>query len=229
MHESEDRRTDDVATRKVSGRASHRATASKESSGWRDFLLWCAVPIIIVVVLRVFLFGMYVIPSGSMENTIMPGDRVMTTKLAPRFIKLQRGDVVVFKDPDRWLANESGSSDFLIKRVIGLPGDTVACAGPGQPVTINGAAINESAYLKPGDEPSDFSFSVTVTAGNLFVMGDNRTNSADSRFHLNDANHGLVPEDDVVGVAFLRYWPASRIGWLSSHHEVFKNVPAAVA
>lgn len=204
----------------------HSSNEPQKTSNWRDLLIWCAIPILVVLVLRLFLFGMYVIPSASMENTIMPGDRVVTTKLAPRFIRLQRGDIVVFRDPDGWLANESTSTNYLIKRVIGLPGDTVACAGAGQPITINGAAINESSYLKPGDEPSMFPFSVTVTAGHLFVMGDNRSNSSDSRYHLNDKNGGLVPESDVVGVAFLRYWPFDRIGWLSAHHDVFQDVPA---
>lgn len=196
------------------------------SAKWRDFALWCAIPVIIVVLLRVFVFGMYVIPSRSMEDTIMPGDRVVTTKLAPHIQKLQRGDIVVFKDPANWLVNEpNANSSFLIKRLIGLPGDTVACKGPGYPVTINGVAIHEESYLKPGVEPSSFAFQEHVTAGHLFVMGDNRANSADSRYHQNDGDEGLVPVNDVVGVAFLRYWPLNRIGWLSAHHDVFARVP----
>ena len=114
----------------------------------------------IVVLLRIFVFGMYVIPSRSMENTIMPGDRVITTKLSPRPVALKRGDIVVFKDPSNWLASEETTyhSDYLIKRLIGMPGDTVECEGAGQPVKINGVAIDESAYVKPGDQPSTFPF-----------------------------------------------------------------------
>ena len=103
---------------------------SEESFGLRDTLIWCGIPIVIVLLVRMFLFGFYVIPSGSMLNTIEPGDRVITSKLTPKVFKLQRGDVVVFKDPDHWLQQENSGrfgGDYLIKRLIGLPGDTVAC------------------------------------------------------------------------------------------------------
>lgn len=194
---------------------------------WRDLVVWCAIPILIVILLRVFLFGMYVIPSKSMEDTIMPGDRVVTTKLAPKVVSLKRGDIVVFKDPANWLAAEQtgNSTEYLIKRLIGLPGDVVACEGNGAPVTINGVAIDESSYIKPGTAPSAFAFKTTVTEGHVFVLGDNRANSADSRFHQDDGDDGLVPISDVVGVAFARYWPLNRIGWLSAHHDVFADVP----
>ncbi|MCI1194633.1 signal peptidase I [Bifidobacterium pseudolongum subsp. globosum] len=193
----------------------------------RDILLWCVLPVLIVLGLRLFVFGMYAIPSGSMENTIMPGDRVITTRLSPRPIALRRGNIIVFKDPANWLANEGAThnSDRLIKRLIGLPGDTVECAGNGAPIVINGVPIDESAYLKPGVEPSRSAFSVTVPAGRLFVLGDNRANSADSRAHTNDGARGLVPVGDVEGVAFMRYWPLNRVGWLSAHHDVFRDVP----
>lgn len=204
--------------------------ASKKSStasSVRDFFVWCAIPVAIIVLLRIFVFSMYVIPSKSMENTIMPGDRVITTKLSPRMVSLKRGDVVVFKDPSNWLANEGNTykSDFLIKRLIGLPGDTVECDGAGQPIKINGVAIDETSYIKPGDQPSSFAFKVTVSADHVFVMGDNRSNSADSRYHLNDSEHGQVPISDISGVAFARYWPLNRLGTLSNHSDVFANVP----
>lgn len=194
----------------------------------RDILLWCVLPVLIVLGLRLFVFGLYAIPSGSMENTIMPGDRVITTHLSPRPIALRRGDIIVFKDPANWLANEGAThnSDRLIKRLIGLPGDTVECTGGGAPIVINGVPIDESAYLKPGVEPSRSAFSVTVPAGRLFVLGDNRANSADSRAHTNDGAQGLVPVSDVEGVAFVRYWPLNRVGWLSAHHDVFRAVPS---
>ena len=113
-----------------------RRVESEESFGLRDTLIWCGIPIVIVLLVRMFLFGFYVIPSGSMLNTIEPGDRVITSKLTPKVFKLQRGDVVVFKDPDHWLQQENSGrfgGDYLIKRLIGLPGDTVARqAGHGQ-------------------------------------------------------------------------------------------------
>ena len=161
-----------------------RRVESEESFGLRDTLIWCGIPIVIVLLVRMFLFGFYVIPSGSMLNTIEPGDRVITSKLTPKVFKLQRGDVVVFKDPDHWLQQENSGrfgGDYLIKRLIGLPGDTVACEGPGKPVTVNGVAIDETSYIRSGVDPSSFAFSEKVTAGHVFVMGDNRANPATIR------------------------------------------------
>ena len=187
-----------------------RRVESEESFGLRDTLIWCGIPIVIVLLVRMFLFGFYVIPSGSMLNTIEPGDRVITSKLTPKVFKLQRGDVVVFKDP-------------------GLPGDTVACEGPGKPVTVNGVAIDETSYIRSGVDPSSFAFSEKVTAGHVFVMGDNRANSADSRYHQDDSSHGLVPVSDVVGVGLVKYWPLNHISTLDAHHDVFKDVPEGSA
>ena len=190
-----------------------RRVESEESFGLRDTLIWCGIPIVIVLLVRMFLFGFYVIPSGSMLNTIEPGDRVITSKLTPKVFKLQRGDVVVFKDPDHWLQQENSGrfgGDYLIKRLIGL-------------------AINETSYIRPGVDPSAFPFSVTVTEGRVFVMGDNRANSADSRYHQDDSSHGLVPVSDVVGVGLVKYWPLNHISTLDAHHDVFKDVPEGSA
>lgn len=202
--------------------------ADSNSFTRRDFLLWCGVPIVLMLLVRLLIIGCYTIPSGSMMDTIQIGDRVASSKLIPRFSSLKRGDVVVFHDPANWLGGESSSSgkgDYLIKRLIGLPGDVVECKGDGQPITINGVAIDESAYLKSGVQPSSFSFKVTVSADHVFVMGDNRANSADSRYHQDDGDHGLVPISDIAGVAIFRYWPLNRIGLIEAHHEVFENVP----
>ena len=202
--------------------------AIDDAFGVRDMLVWCGMPVLIMLLLRIVLFGCYMIPSGSMLDTIELGDRIVTSKLSPRFFDLQRGDIIVFHDPANWLSSEKQSAvggDYLIKRLIGLPGDTVSCAGAGEPVTVNGVAVDESAYLKPGVDPSAFPFSVTVTEGHVFVMGDNRANSADSRYHQDDGANGLVPIDDVVGVAVARYWPLDRISLLSGHHDVFSDVP----
>ena len=196
----------------------------------RDFFLWCGVPVLIVLLIRIFAVGFYEIPSRSMMDTMVPGDRVVTSKLTPKIFDLQRGDVVVFKDPNNWLNEEQSSAPgggYLIKRLIGLPGDVVECKGAGQPVTINGVAINETSYIRPGVDPSAFPFSVTVTEGHVFVMGDNRANSADSRYHQDDGDRGLVPISDVVGVGIAKYWPLDRLGAIDDHHEVFKDVPDA--
>lgn len=160
------------------------------------------------------------------------GRPVITSKLTPKVFKLQRGDVVVFKDPDHWLQQENSGrfgGDYLIKRLIGLPGDTVACEGPGKPVTVNGVAIDETSYIRSGVDPSSFAFSEKVTAGHVFVMGDNRANSADSRYHQDDSSHGLVPVSDVVGVGLVKYWPLNHISTLDAHHDVFRDVPEGSA
>ncbi|MBT1174440.1 signal peptidase I [Bifidobacterium sp. LC6] len=214
--------------------ARHAAATTKNDDRFtlRDFFLWCGMPVLIVILVRVFLLGFYEIPSRSMMDTIVPGDRVVASKLSPKYIDLHRGDVVVFKDPNNWLSAEQSSGlggGFLIKRLIGLPGDTVECKGVGQPITINGVAINESSYIRPGVDPSAFPFSVTVTEGHVFVMGDNRANSADSRYHQDDGDHGLVPMSDIVGTGLVTYWPLDRIGTLEAHHEVFANVPDRTA
>ena len=200
-----------------------------DSFGLKDLLLWCGVPVIVVLALRILVFPLYWIPSSSMMDTILPDDRVVTisTHVRPTS-QLKRGDIIVFKDPANWLGAESTSNGdgYLIKRLIGLPGDTVACAGAGQPITINGVAIDETAYVRPGSDPSAMSFSVTVTADHVFVLGDNRARSADSRFHQNDGDNGLVPMSDIAGTAVLIYWPLARISLLDAHHEVFDAVPS---
>ena len=198
--------------------AAAASSADDDHFTLRDFFLWCGVPVLIVLLIRIFAVGFYEIPSRSMMDTMVPGDRVVTSKLTPKIFDLQRGDVVVFKDPNNW---------YLIKRLIGLPGDVVECKGAGQPVTINGVAINETSYIRPGVDPSAFPFSVTVTEGRVFVMGDNRANSADSRYHQDDGDRGLVPISDVVGVGIAKYWPLDRLGAIDDHHEVFKDVPDA--
>lgn len=199
------------------------SSADPERMTWRDLIVWAGIPLVIVLFLRLFIIGVYEIPSASMATTLQVGDRVVASKLTPRFFEIKRGDIVIFKDPNNWLG-ETTKSNLLIKRVIGLPGDTVACAGAGQPVTVNGHAINDSAFIRAGVNPSDYAFSVTVTADHLFVMGDNRSNSADSRVHQGDGDHGLVPVNDVQGVAFAIYWPISHWSTLNRPDDVFANV-----
>ncbi|MDF7666207.1 signal peptidase I [Bifidobacterium sp. ESL0745] len=193
-----------------------------------SFVVPFAVFILILALLRVFVVGVYAIPSGSMEDTIQIGDRLVTNRLSKSASKLKRGDIIVFKDPAHWLAGtDSHGSDDLIKRLIGMPGDVVECKGGGSPVTINGVAIDETSYIKSGVEPSNFAFKTKVTPGNVFVLGDNRSNSEDSRYHGDDGNGGLVPISDVRGVAMLTFWPFSRLKVFKSPHEVFANVPGA--
>lgn len=196
--------------------------------------LLIVVALLIALVLKTFLVQAFVIPSGSMEQTIRIGDRVLVDKLTPWFGgKPGRGDVVVFKDPGGWLKGEtrrvepdpagirqakqlltfigllpSADEQDLIKRVVAVGGDTVACCDGSGRVTVNGTPLDEP-YVNPGNAPSEIRFTVKVPAGRLFVMGDHRANSADSRFHLGEKYQGTISEQGVLGRAVVIAWPFS--------------------
>ncbi len=206
--------------------------------------------LLLSLLIKTFLVQAFFIPSPSMENTLLVGDRVLVSKLSPGIFELHRGDVVVFKDPGGWLGAEqivpAGSDEgvgatlrrtlsfvgllpqdageHLIKRVVGVGGDRVVCCDPQGRVTVNGVAIDETPYLVPGVAPSDKKFEVTVPRGYLWVMGDNRPVSADSRLHRK-LNNGMVPAHDVVGKAFVVVWPFERAGGLGVPSSVFARVP----
>ena len=216
----------------------------------REFVLIVVGALIVSSILRAFVGQMFIIPSESMENTLLVGDRVVVEKLTD----VKRGDVVVFEDPGGWLGpEESGqkrgsvgrffeivgllpdsSHGHLIKRLIGMPGDKVACCDSKGRLLVNGQPLDETKYLYPGDAPSQMEFQVTVPAGRIFVMGDHRSASGDSRVHLQDldANGGnqgdaaFVPLDKVTGRAIMIVWPSSRWGKLGVP-DTFKAVPAA--
>ncbi|MDR2565777.1 MAG: signal peptidase I [Bifidobacteriaceae bacterium] len=200
--------------------------------------------------LKTFLIQSFYIPSVSMVPTLERLDRVLVTKLAPGVLDVHRGDVVVFENPGGWITSETpdaptggisgafrslaeaiglapaDSKDFLIKRIIGLPGDRVACDGRGSPVTVNGVPLDET-YVAPGSAPSEASFSVVVPPDAIWVMGDNRSQSADSRAHMDQPLGGAVALDDVVGVAQVRTWPLDRLALLRNPGRVFAAVPPA--
>lgn len=206
------------------------------------------VPIIVVsalvvsVIIKTFFLHFFFIPSGSMENTLQVGDRIAVNKLASYFSDIRRGEVVVFRDPAKWLgepAPDSGSSvtraiksglesvgvlpdpakQYLIKRVIGVGGDTVICCDAKGHLTVNGTSISEP-YIFAGNAPSDTKFSVTVPKGYIWVMGDHRGASADSRFHTDDVHKGAVPLKDVVGRAEFVVWPFKNLQFLSVGHDL---------
>ncbi len=197
-------------------------------SSYRRLVLTLLVTGLVVVLVRVFLVQTFVIPSGSMEPGLQVGDRVVVSRLDYRFGEIRRGDVVVFDgdgvftpavpqrsalaEVGRTLAQALGApmgeSDF-VKRVVGVGGDHVLCCDDQRRITVNGRAIEEP-YLYPGDDPSDVDFDETVPAGHLWVMGDHRSSSADSREHLGDPGGGMVPVDRVVGRVIAVWWPWSR-------------------
>ena len=210
-------------------------------------MLVLAIALGLSLLIKSFLVQAFFIPSPSMEETLIEGDRVLVSKLTPGPFHLAHGDVVVFKDPDHWLGEgtaapegetpirkaaretltfigllPSDSGQHLIKRVIGLPGDHVVCCNGQGKLTVNGAPLDEP-YLYPGDEPSTKTFDITVPANQLWVMGDHRGVSQDSRFHT----PGTVPIDDVVGRAFVVVWPFDRWKFLHEPTDTFSNVPAA--
>ena len=192
---------------------------------------------------------MFTIPSGSMENTLKVGDRVMVAK----FGGFQRGDVVVFEDPAHWLSGPqpdqtpvqrtlefigvlpNSSEGYLIKRAIGMPGDRVTCCTASGAVTVNGEALDESQYLYSENgvqvAPSNVHFDVVVPADHIFVMGDHRNASADSRCHLRDTRDGgkagsaaFVPTNKVVGAAVAVVAPLDRLSTFRVP-ETFAKVP----
>ncbi|MEV4375915.1 signal peptidase I [Streptosporangium sp. NPDC049644] len=172
------------------------------------FLLVCGV--VVALLLQAFVFQSFWIPSESMENTLQVGDRVVVNKLHG---DAERGDIVVFKG---W------NDEDTIKRVIAVGGDTVKCCDAQKRITVNGVPLEEGSYLHPGDFPSGDAFEKVVPAGRLWVMGDHRTASADSRAHEERKEEGTIPEDDVVGRAVAIYWPFSRATILSRPESFLK-------
>lgn len=204
----------------------------RKPSVLRETAIIVVSALVLSVVVRTFLVQAFYVPSESMENTLLPSDRIIASKITTRIAGVQRGDVVVFTDPGGWLpatVREPGFSGYvrdtltfigllpsdtgqdLVKRVIGLPGDHVECCDAQGRIILNGVALDESSYVKPGDPTDQVRFDVVVPDGSVFVMGDNRSNSRDSRYHL-DVNSGGVPIDDVVGKVVLVVWPLARFG-----------------
>lgn len=181
---------------------------------------WLVIPFLLVFVLRFFVIVPFVVPSGSMEDTIGIGERILVNKLDKH---VSRGDVIVFRDTQGWLSNQVAGRGYLVKRVIGVGGDKVSYTRGDKYIKVNGKDVDESSYLSK-DGVGRISFSVRVPAGYYFVMGDHRNHSADSRYHFEDGQKGFVSENQVVGAVWQVYWPVSRIGSKMNHEEVFTGV-----
>jgi len=220
--------------------------------GIKEILIIAVMALVLSFIVKTWLIQAFYIPSGSMENTLVRDDRVIVSKLTPGPFDLNRGDIVVFRDPGNWLGtvpetNEGGtresvrrvlqfvglvpddSDDHLIKRVIGLPGDHVVCCDKNGQLTINGVSITEP-YIKPGDTPGGgkASFDITVPPGKVWVMGDHRSDSSDSRFHDDGTGAtGSVPIEDITGRSVMIVWPIDHVKWLSVPERVYSDVPPA--
>ncbi|WP_227496958.1 signal peptidase I [Planctomonas psychrotolerans] len=222
-------------------------------TGWklfvRDILVIFVVALLVSVLIKTFLIRSFYIPSESMSDTLVENDRIIVNQLAPDLMALEHGDIVVFRDPGNWLApvaapqqnplaagvdwvlalvglSAPDSNDHLIKRVIGMPGDHVVCCNEFGQLSVNDVPLKEPyVVLPPGETAvSQDSFDVTVPADSLWVMGDNRYNSKDSRYQRETPSEGFVPLDDVVGRALLISWPIARWEWLDNYEITFRGV-----
>jgi len=204
---------------------------SRKGSVLREFPILVVVALLVSLIIKSFFVQFFYIPSGSMETTLEIHDRVAVNKVPFLSHTIQRGDIIVFRDPDHWLPDPSPTTEpyilakiqdgliavgvlpnpakqHLVKRVIGVAGDHVVCCDNNKKITVNGKPLNEP-YIYKGDNPSDLNFDVTVPLGKVWVMGDHRGASADSRYHLDDINKGMVPLSKVVGRVVAEIWPAS--------------------
>jgi signal peptidase I len=223
-------------------------TQRKRHPFWVELPVLLAVALVIALIIKTFVVQAFFIPSSSMEDTLLIGDKVLVNKLVYHFRSIEPGDIVVFSGAGAWTApTQSGSpsSDPLvrvydatlgrlfhsiaglygtpvdeagtvfIKRVIGVSGDHVMCCNAQGLVTVNGVPLHEQSYLIPGARPSDAPgvsghFNITVPPGRLWVMGDNRPVSNDSRLRQEDPGDGTIPASNVIGRAFVIVWPPSR-------------------
>jgi len=212
-----------------------------------DLVVVLGAALVLSLVIKTFLIRSFFIPSGSMLETLQIDDRIIVNQLTPALYPIERGDIVVFKDPGGWLGPDvdeptdpvvvtvdwilsafgitaPDSKQHLVKRVIGTQGDRVICCDDSGRITVNGVPISER-YVSKGQAPSSIEFDVVVPRNSLWVLGDNRGNSEDSRFHGDLPSRGFVSNEWVVGRAFVISWPIENWTLLDSYPNVFKNIP----
>ncbi|MCX6407593.1 MAG: signal peptidase I [Propionibacteriales bacterium] len=217
-------------------------TKKRQLPVWQESILLVAIAMVMAVVVKAFFLQAFYIPSESMEPTMLVNDKILVQKVSYWTGDPQRGDIVVFDDPGGWLdASEDAKASnpiqkalevvglfptggHLIKRVVGVGGDRVACCDEQGRLTVNGKGIDEP-YLRDPAANSETRFDVIVPKNHLWVEGDNRGNSADSRVHQGDPGGGFIPVDAVVGKAWVRVWPWKRMGFIRGT-DAFAEVPA---
>ena len=208
----------------------------RKGSLLREFPILVIVALAVSLVIKTFIVQFFFIPSGSMENTLQIQDRVAVNKIPFVSKHISRGDVVVFRDPANWLPEpytagenkvmakiRSGletvgvlpnpAKQYLVKRVIGVAGDHVICCSK------DGKSTDEP-YIFAGNKPSDMNFNITVPEGKVWVMGDHRGSSADSRYHQEDVNHGFVPVSKITGRVYAIIWPLKHFALVPSHNPI---------
>ena len=215
-------------------------SSDKKGSFWKELPILIVIALVLAFVIRTWVMQAFYIPSGSMENTLLVDDRVLVNKVVYQVRDIERGEVVVFSgdgswdDPTvvappestnpisngfTWVQQQLGAAPTgkeYIKRVIGLPGDTVECCDDQNRILVNGVPLDEEAYLYPGSVESHTEFGpIEVPEDHLWLMGDHRAISHDSRRNQNNPGGGAVPIDHVVGRAFVIIWPFSQAGTLS--------------
>jgi signal peptidase I len=246
---------DNAPRRGAEGSSDQRQAPSlgrRIAGGVREFVIIVVVALVVATLLKTFVAQMFVIPSESMEKTLEVNDRVVAMKM----VHYQRGDIIVFEDDLGWLEAAApaspvqkalefvgilpaGGNQYLVKRLIGLPGDHVVCCSKAGRVTVNGVELTEDSYLYPNVDgttvkPSEAAFDIVVPAGRMFVMGDHRNRSADSRYHLCEAYGGVkalmaFPAlSSIQGPVRANAYPFDRIRTFSVP-STFANIPAATA
>ena len=208
----------------------------RKGSLLKELPVLVVVALVVSLLIKTFVVQFFYIPSGSMENTLQIKDRVAVNKIPFISKTINRGDVVVFRDPNNWLPEivdygtnkyvakaksalvavgvlPNPAKQYLVKRVIGVAGDHIVCCTKNEKLSINGVEVTEP-YIYAGNKPSEMKFDVTVPAGKIWVMGDHRGASADSRYHQEDVNKGFVPLSKVTGRVVAVIWPFKDITYV---------------